>query len=63
MAQTPSHKIVSNISTYIPTFILEKLPSFIQDKSFDFYITIGAILYIITSFFTIKKVALSNKKH
>lgn len=43
MAQTPYHEVVSNISTYIPNWILEKLPHFIQDQNFDFYSTILAI--------------------
>jgi hypothetical protein len=42
-SKTPYHKVVSNISTYIPNWILEKLPHFIQDQNFDFYSTILAI--------------------
>jgi hypothetical protein len=47
MAQTPYNEIFSNISTYIPNFILEKLPNFIQDKSFDSYATILSILLLV----------------
>jgi len=55
MAQTPYNEIFSNISTYIPSYILEKLPVFIQDKSFDLYATIGATLLIVISFIPFKR--------
>jgi|Laugresu1bdmlbsd_1035121.scaffolds.fasta_scaffold31054_2 hypothetical protein len=55
MAQTPYHEVVSNISTYIPNWILEKLPHFIQDQNFDFYSTILAIGLFVILFVPLKE--------
>jgi len=50
MAQTPYQDIVSNFSTYLPTFVLEKLPTFVQNKSFDKYMLIIGLILILTTF-------------
>lgn len=55
MCQTPCNEIVSNFSTYIPNSILELLPNFIQNKKFDDYATLIAIILIIISFLPLKK--------
>ena len=55
MCQTPCHEIVSNFSTYIPNSVLELLPNFIQNKKFDDYATLIAIILIIISFLPLKK--------
>jgi len=46
MVQTPCSEAVSNFSTYIPSFILQNLPSLIQKKQFDTYILILALVLV-----------------
>ena len=52
MIQTPCSEAVSNFSTYIPSFILQNLPSLIQKKQFDTYILIFALVLVIFPFAT-----------